>query len=499
MDLVDAAARDRWVLGPEVAQVHPGLLPIRAGQPEHAEPRVGPVPPAACRGIRLPRVRDPSCSSSMTTGAARPEGTRRDPRTRRRAGSPPRTASQAAAPARSRSGTLPVEVAQALPDVNLPGPGDLLLRIGRTLLPLGEPAGHASDREQHREHRHREAHGLVDDARVEVHVRVQLVADEVVVGERDPLELQRDVQQRVAPGDLEHLVGHLLDEGRPRVIIPVHPVAEPDQAQLARLDPGDVVGHAGDGPDLPQHLEHLLVRPAVQRAVQRRGRRGRRGIRVAPGAGHAPHRARGTVLLMVGVQDEQHVQGVLEHRVRVVLELGHLPHHVEEVARVGQVVVGIVVRKALRVPVREGRERRHLGDEPHDLLVLAGPVVDRLGLGVEGGQRRQGADQDAHRVSVVVEAVDELLDVLVHVGVIGDLAGPRRRLSVVRHFAAQQQEGHVQERGPAGQLLDRVAAVAQDAFLPVDERDGTAAARGVLEGGVVGQQSEVVIGCLDLP
>ncbi len=57
-----------------------------------------------------------------------PEGTRRDPSTRRRAGSPPRTASQAAAPAGSRSGTLPVEVAQALPDVNLPGPGDPLLR-----------------------------------------------------------------------------------------------------------------------------------------------------------------------------------------------------------------------------------------------------------------------------------------------------------------------------------------------------------------------------------
>jgi len=79
------------------------------------------------------------------------------------------------------------------------------------------------------------------------------------------------------------------------------------------------------------------------------------------------------------------------------------------------------------------------------LLVLGGPVSDGTGLGIEGGKGGQGAHQDAHRVSVVVEAVDEFLDVLVHVGVVGDLVGPPRRLFLVRQFAAQQQPGHVQE------------------------------------------------------
>ena len=166
---------------------------------------------------------------------------------------------------------------------------------------------------------------------------------------------------------------------------------------------------------------------------------------------------------------------------------------------VGGFVVRVGVGQAPGVPVGEGRERGHLGDEPHHLLVLVVPVVHRLGLGVEGGQRGQGADQDAHRVSVVVEAVDELLDVLVHVGVVGDLVGPRRRLFLVRQLAAQQQPGHVQEGRAARQFLDRVTAVAQDALVAVDEGDGAAAARGVLEGGVVGKQSEVVIGGLDLP
>src|SRR6202045_3451081 len=74
-----------------------------------------------------------------------------------------------------------VEVADGLAHVDLPRPRDLLLLVGGALLPVSQPAGHPADREQNREHGHREAHRLVDDARVEVDVRVQLVADEVLV------------------------------------------------------------------------------------------------------------------------------------------------------------------------------------------------------------------------------------------------------------------------------------------------------------------------------
>ena len=38
---MDAAARDRWVPGPEVPQVHPGLFPFALDWPEHAEPGLG--------------------------------------------------------------------------------------------------------------------------------------------------------------------------------------------------------------------------------------------------------------------------------------------------------------------------------------------------------------------------------------------------------------------------------------------------------------------------
>src|SRR6266581_4839790 len=84
--------------------------------------------------------------------------------------------------------------------VELAWPRDLLSRVEYALYPLGEPAWGPADREQHGEHLYRESHGLVDDARVEVHVRVELVVHEILVVECDPLEFQRDIEQGVPRG-----------------------------------------------------------------------------------------------------------------------------------------------------------------------------------------------------------------------------------------------------------------------------------------------------------
>src|SRR5262245_5648411 len=65
-------------------------------------------------------------------------------------------------------------VAGAGAEVDLPRPRDLLVRIVQHLFPLGDPAGRARNREEHREHVDGEAHRLVDEPGVEVHVRVQL-------------------------------------------------------------------------------------------------------------------------------------------------------------------------------------------------------------------------------------------------------------------------------------------------------------------------------------
>src|SRR5688572_9164887 len=83
------------------------------------------------------------------------------------------------------------------PGIDLTRAGDLLLRVEQHLFPLRDPAGGARNSEEHREHLHRKAHRLIDQARVEIDVGVELAADEVIVFERDPLELECDVEERV--------------------------------------------------------------------------------------------------------------------------------------------------------------------------------------------------------------------------------------------------------------------------------------------------------------
>ena len=67
-----------------------------------------------------------------------------------------------------------------------------------------------------------------------------------------------------------------------------------------------------------------------------------------------------------------------------------------------------------------------------------------------------------------------------------------------RQLAVAQQPRDLEEGRLLGELLDRVAAIAQDALVAVDERDGAPARRGVHERRVVAHQAELVGVLLDL-
>ena len=72
--------------------------------------------------------------------------------------------------------------------------------------------------------------GAEDEPGVEVHVGVEVARDEVVVLQRDLLQAQRDVEQRVVhPRLLQQLVARLLEDLRARVEVLVDPVAEPHE------------------------------------------------------------------------------------------------------------------------------------------------------------------------------------------------------------------------------------------------------------------------------
>ena len=69
---------------------------------------------------------------------------------------------------------------------------------------------------------------------------------------------------------------------------------------------------------------------------------------------------------------------------------------------------------------------------------------------------------------VIAEAFDELLQVLVDEGVIGDAEHPLVKLSLRRQLTVQQQVGDLEKGRVLGQLLDGIAAVLENALVAVD-------------------------------
>ena len=166
-------------------------------------------------------------------------------------------------------------------------------------------------------------------------------------------------------------------------------------------------------PDLVEHAEHRLVGPTVQRPVQRgrRSRHGRVGIDVR--AADAAHRARAAVLLMVDVQDKEHIERPFECRIDLVLQLRHPEQHVEEVAGEAEFVVGLIVGPPDAVAEGVRRNRGNFGDQALDLLLPRLLIEDLLGVGIERRERADGTQEHAHRMRVVLEPFHQLLDVLV--------------------------------------------------------------------------------------
>ncbi len=114
-------------------------------------------------------------------------------------------------------------------------------------------------------------------------------------------------------------------------------------------------------------------------------------------------------------------------------------------------------------------------------------IGDVGGVVIEGRQRADRADHHRHRMRVAPEALEEAAHLLVHHGVVGDALDEIGLLGRGRQFAEQQQIAGLEEVAVLGQLLDRIAAIEQDALVAVDIGDLGFAARGRGEARVVGE------------
>ena len=211
-----------------------------------------------------------------------------------------------------------------------------------------------------------------------------------------------------------------------------------------------------------------------------------RGEEVGVRGADQPDRGRRAVLLVVGVQDEQHVQRLDQVGVLLVGLGGEAERHPQEVLDQPAGVVRVEERLADRLLVRVGGDGRQLREQAQggDLHLLLVEGVQRVL--VEGRQRADRRGEHRHRVRVAREPVEEQLQVLVQQRVPADPLVELAQLVGGRQLAVDQQVGDLEEAGLLGQLVDRIAAVAQDPGVTVDVGDLRGARRRVHEADVEG-------------
>src|ERR1043166_4857072 len=211
-----------------------------------------------------------------------------------------------------------------------------------------------------------------------------------------------------------------------------------------------------------------------------------------------PHRIRAAILFVIGVQDVKHSQRSFKHRVRLVLQFGGLEHHVEEVAFVTQIVIGVRILHTDPVTKRERRNRRNFRDQSIDLFPATLDIENLFRVRIKSRQRAESGFEHAHRVRVVVKTVDHLLDTFVDESVVGDVSGPFGKLCGCRELAVKQQVSDFEIRALLSELIDGIAAVFEDPLVAIDKGDAALAGSSIHERRIVSHQSEIVVRDFDL-
>ncbi len=117
---------------------------------------------------------------------------------------------------------------------------------------------------------------------------------------------------------------------------------------------------------------------------------------------------------------------------------------------------------------------------------------------IERRQRADRAGHHRHRMGVAPEALEKAAHLLMHHGVARDAVIEVGLLRRRRQLAVQQQVAGLQEVAVLGDLLDRHAAVEQDARVAVDVGDLGLAGAGRGEAGVVGEHAGLGVELADV-
>jgi hypothetical protein len=278
----------------------------------------------------------------------------------------------------------------------------------------------------------------------------------------------------------------------------LYTVAETHELGLAGFHLLDKLRNFLNRPDLQEHAKNFFIGTAVERPVECGDGRGGGGIRVHVRTANAPNRVGGAILFVIGVQDKENVQSMLEGRIGTVAIFRGAEEHVQEVAGIAELIVGVDERHTEGVAVGKGRDGGHLPNQAIGLLLAGLDIKNILGVVIESGKGGDRGDHHAHGVGVIVKAVKKFLDALVDEGVMGDVVDPLLQLRGAGKFAVQEKVSGFEIRAFFGEIFDGITAVAEDSGVAVNVGDPADAGRGVIVGRVVAHHAEIGGSDLDL-
>lgn len=111
-------------------------------------------------------------------------------------------------------------------------------------------------------------HTSVDQARVKVHIGVQLSSDKVGILKGSPFKGNCNLYQRFLATDLKDLIGYALDNACTRVIVTVDAMSKAHQSAFLALDLGDEHCNVVRSANLLEHPQHRLICSPVQWSIQ---------------------------------------------------------------------------------------------------------------------------------------------------------------------------------------------------------------------------------------
>ena len=125
-------------------------------------------------------------------------------------------------------------------------------------------------------------------------------------------------------------------------------------------------------------------------------------------------------------------------------------------------------------------------------------VVDVHRIRVERGKRADHAGEHRHRMRVAAEPAHEELHLLVHHRVMRHDADEILLLHRVGQLAVEQQVAHLEKVVCDSELLDRIAAIQELAFVAVDVRDRRVARGGRQKPRIVGELAGLPVQASDV-